>query len=81
MFVDDLLDLFVEVLPTFDQGLRPALSNTVEIFFLEADRSRISASWLSEERICCRAQQSVTRGWRGWRGLAGKPYVLLNTHS
>lgn len=44
MFVDDLLDLFVEVLPTFDQGLRPPLSNTVEIFFLEADRSRISAS-------------------------------------
>lgn len=48
VFVDDFLDLFIEVLPTFDQGLGPALPNTVEIFLLEREETRISASWPGE---------------------------------
>lgn len=38
MFIDDFFDLFVKVLSTFDQGFWPALSDTVEIFLLEADK-------------------------------------------
>lgn len=35
MLVDDFLDLLIEVLSTLDQGLRPALSDAVEVFLLE----------------------------------------------
>lgn len=34
VFVDDFLDLLVEVLPAFDQRLRPALPEAVQILFL-----------------------------------------------
>ena len=40
VFVDDFLDLFIEVLPTFDQGFGPTLSNTVEVFLLETGRDQ-----------------------------------------
>lgn len=43
LFVDDFLDLFIEVLPTFDQRLGPALSDTVEIFLLETGRDYIQS--------------------------------------
>lgn len=39
MFVNDFLDLLIEVLPAFDQGLRPALPDAVEIFLLEPHRN------------------------------------------
>lgn len=38
MFVDDFLDLLVEVLPAFDQRVRPALPEAVQILFLSAKR-------------------------------------------
>lgn len=45
VLVDDLLDLFIQVLPTSDQGLGPSLPHAVQILLLEPDSRSAGQRW------------------------------------